>query len=677
MLFRKFALVLAVTLLSLQVIAQPVTVGNNFVSATVDQNSGLVSIYQGTTNLTYPGTSYLSVKIDGRYYTNNAASAPTSISDPIGSGTSSHSPDVLLDSGVTTKIGDHVRTVWHDSTNNLDIIQTVYPVAFGASGQIVISVSVASTQSHFVQGQYLVDDETGVQANPVILNSNSYAAHNFDVHSSDVPSFFLEMQNSITNPGTIGMVYLNDSFAPMPMGLMQPSIVYHIDWDLISDYTFGAPIQNGTTSDMASLIQWPLISAKAGTTEILRFSIGASEAQRCSGSAVAFNFVPSHIVWNDTLEQYSQNPINVLSLIYNSTSGTITSLTATQAASAPLKVTPSTQLNGPSLASGSVVIFRWRDSIQPPSGCNNGSTQAAIAFDASGNGLSSPGLGSCSTNITIDCPPIKTHRPLVTTLSRSGSYDASECNARSIVKVVRDTGSPKMGLESISPVTATNMRVVAAPFQAGDSLVYTVSVIDSMVEGLAIVAITDTGNVTTRDTVRYCTISDRSKPTISRTVPFGTLIIEDIGAWQRGIDTVFITDTANVIISPGLYISGNCNSHVELGIATHDQSPAHFIAHIIDCAGNDTNDPVFFVPGSDGVAPLEGSTNIRVFPNPSTDIFTIELPVTPTNVELLDALGRLVSRFTAQGEYQFEASNLVSGTYFLHAGNSVLRLTKQ
>src|SRR6185312_13983212 len=54
------------------------SVGNAYVSASVEDGSGLVSIYYAPThtNLSYFDNSFLTVSINGKYYTNNPFSIP-------------------------------------------------------------------------------------------------------------------------------------------------------------------------------------------------------------------------------------------------------------------------------------------------------------------------------------------------------------------------------------------------------------------------------------------------------------------------------------------------------------------------------------------------------------------------------------------------------------------------
>jgi hypothetical protein len=222
------------------------------------------------------------------------------------------------------------------------------------------------------------------------------------------------------------------------------------------------------------------------------------------------------------------------------------------------------------------------------------------------------------------------------------------------------------------------MKVVVDPFSGNDSVKYTVDVIDTMKDGIAVVAIVDGMGGILFDTSHYCTIIDITKPAITASHNFARLHIVDSGAWQRGIDTIFVTDTANIVVSPSMSVSGKCLPSVDLSIGYHDLLvPSHAIVHVRDCAGNDTAYPVFFVPGSDAVGEGGSPSALRVYPNPSSDAFTIELPDEPTSVEIFDALGRKVADFRGPGTALFDATALPAGSYLLRIANESLRIMKK
>lgn len=679
MLFRKILFALFLLVCAAPAFAQTATTGNAWVSAQVDSMTGQVTVKAGGKFLSYPGMSFLGLRIDGKYYSNNVQAVPGKLADPIGSGTAQQLPDVLLDNGTTTVIAGRIKTVWFDTANAIYIEQDVYPVQFAASGQIVISVLVTSTAGHAVQGQYLLDNQADVEGNPNILNSNGYDARAWQLlQGASLPSFFLEMQGTPVSPATIGMCDVNDSFAPTPMGLTQPSIVYHCDWDVVSDYTFGAPMQGSNASDMATLIQWPSLNSKPGSTEIFRFSLGTTEAKQCSGNAVAYNFLPSHIVWDDVTETYSPNPFNVLSLVFNPSGSTITNIKATQTANAPVHFWPSATIAGTQLAPNAAAAFLWRDSVDAISGCPGGTTQATLQFDASGTGLGTPAFGNCAHQIAVDCPPAKTHRPLSSVTSLSGSFDGSACNAKHVTKVAFDTGSPKLDIKSIAVTASQNMRVLLPPFFGSDSVRYSVDVIDSLLDGLAVITITDSGNVSSRDTTHYCTIADIAKPVVTaETTGPGqySIVVTDSAAWARGINTIDVTDTLNVVVSPSTHIAGNCAPAVNFTIARREQSIYHALVRVTDCAGNQESLSIF--GAEDGVNTDPAAHTIRVYPNPTTDAFTLELPDLPTPVTIVDMMGRTVAKFTGQGIYQFDVRDLLPGTYFIHSASFSIPVMRQ
>src|SRR5438046_1799795 len=118
--------------------AQKVT-SNQFVGAKLS-DGGTLTIYKGNPAnrelLTFIDHSYLTLKIEGLYYSNNPWATK------IGPDGTPKAVDVFLNGGQTSKIGDTLRVVWKES--GFDIVQDAYPVQFSSSGVIVLSIKIVN-----------------------------------------------------------------------------------------------------------------------------------------------------------------------------------------------------------------------------------------------------------------------------------------------------------------------------------------------------------------------------------------------------------------------------------------------------------------------------------------------------------------------------------------------------
>lgn len=695
---RRLPLSLLSLLLALAAQAQNLTTSNAFVTASVQPSLGWITIStaQGT-HLSFLNRSILSLIIDGKYYT-NSNQGPSKVSQPIGSAPIQRSPDVSLLGATSVKIGDTITTVWKEVT--FDIVQRVYPVAFRASGQIVLSVRVVNhttTPVSVSSAQWLNDVQVGNSDVPYMLE-RSYYDRTFtrvppkDGTSATPPSFYVGFEHDIASlsGGAIGAGFTNDSVPPQPLGLTPCSAFAMVDWAIVLDYTYGAPasIQPWTgAQDMAALMQWPGRNIPGAplndstSAEIFRTSYGTQEFCMCFGNAVALNFYPTHIAFDKKTRRYTPNPFPVVSMIFNTSSNTLSNASVTHSVTGPISIASggtialggkSATYSGATIGPNLMQDFAWTDVVAIDTGATY-----PMDFNLTASGLTPPAWtcqhtgGACGVQIdagTTAAPA--TGKPIAHILSRTGSYDGSTCNARLTTIAAYDTG----GRQPISAVkdSAYNMTVSIPQYlRPPDTIIYTVQVIDSMFDGFAVVTIHDSiGNIA-RDTVRYCTIPDTHAPQID-SLGFGVYRITDTNAWDRGIDSIRVTGHTVIASLPTKLV---CDSTLSVTIAIDTLGLPSYFMYARDCAGNKA-ERGFVIISDVGVHTLIPKA-MHLYPNPATDEITIELPdETPRIATIQDLLGRTVAQVTVRGMAHVDASVFPEGTYIIRVGGIARRIVK-
>ncbi len=287
--------------------------------------------------------------------------------------------------------------------------------------------------------------------------------------------------------------------------------------------------------------------------------------------------------------------------------------------------------------------------------------------------------------------PAPRGKPTLAVQSRTGSFDGSLCNARFTYILATDTNAQPLGFAGATTLSATNMaQIVWAPPHAFNILPIAVHVLDSMLDGQIVLRIVGNDSSVTLDTVTYCTIPDTLKPRIHWLGFSHDPLIVDISVlddklWDRGLDSIAMTYT-NIAIDTILPNGMNVHGLHGAGIWGHliqPQQAGNICVTAYDLAGNrfDTCFIVAAVPPF-GVTPTDQITSsLRIYPNPSTDIFTIRVgdadPGVPAQAEVLDVLGRTVARFPVAGSGTFDASALPAGTYIVRVGKETGRLIKE
>ncbi len=578
---RRFGLLclpLAMALLTFSTTARAQSTfvtSNAYVEADVSSTDGLVSIFLNTTPashndaIVFPAqTSFLTVLVNGTYFTNNVSRLSSSASPVYPS---------FLNNGVTRKIGDTIETDWQpEGPNGFDIIQDVYPVEFATgypisgTGQIVLKFKLISHENGFLsaQAQYLLDVDLSTGGNPPPSNDNAPITTRYgywstqwaeDPPANSIPPYFIATLQDLNNdvpgevfPGLIAEGYLNDSLAPEPMGLMQPSLFAYTDWrEIVTGYTFGSPnkgTQYPTIGDEALLIQWPNSGANQGQTVVLgSFSYGSAACQPiCFGNLDAMLVHPDHVFWDPTLSTYVPNHFPVDGIVWNLNTLTATSANGTQTitndatgASTNLPVMIESPNPPPALVStqnhkltgagglGSILgqssaSITWEDTVLQ-SVLTNCSTDSIydIAFSVGANGV---GPTTCSSSpyicpIIVDCQQRDLLAPRHT--KHVGVGATNHCgNYTTFVDSVYDSRAIDQGIDSITwkvvPPNADKVTIATYPqCDHTDSVKVTVTQVDSLLSSCVYFTFTDCAANVSYDT--FCFQS------CSPPVPFDTL----------------------------------------------------------------------------------------------------------------------------------------------------------
>ncbi len=447
--------------------AQKMFTGNAFVTAAVEDATGKIEFYAGSATgshiLAYNSSnsrSYLSVMISGQCYSNNTDFIPAG------------KPDHQLDNGINSQIGDTIETVWKES--GFDIVQDVYPVAFAISGQIVYKIKVVnhSALSLNVQAQYLLDIDVAGNDAAKVLTSWNYTPNwkQYPDSLGRMPWFFMGFKVEPTLPqngALIGTGYLNDTLAPLPMGLMQPILFDVVDWVTQTNYAWGlqlSPPWGTAYGDNAVLLQWRANVAngnlgKDSVQEIARGSYGTGEFNLCTGSLVGITFYPHRLTYDSKNHKYLHNPFQVLSMIFNpSTLLPVDTTFATLTVTGPLRILSPKPVtsggltqrqglgdeaevdSGGSIAPLDVAQALWIDSTLDVTNCSQDSI-ASISINVRAKGISSPFVPACDMSVIVEC----TNSDLIP--PRSTAVSGSELDS---VFSIADNSSQDKGLRSVS-----------------------------------------------------------------------------------------------------------------------------------------------------------------------------------------------------------------------------------
>ena len=665
--------------------------GNQFVWAEVDDSTGWISFTQGPVTdrtlgaashtLSHKEGSFLWVMVNGTEYTNDCEWGP--------------GVPGLLSNGKTSQIKDTLQTIWHQS--GFDIIQDVYPVAFVKSGQIVVKVSVINLTGKplAVQAQYLLDDEIDgiVQSKYGARSITKYGRGTegsissvdvsyppFGLDSVAPPTFFMAFSQVAPQTeylsNVVGVGYLSDEITPRPLGLVTPSLFAIGDVNRIAGRcSWGTSIYAGESYlDEAMFIVWPpdtlAASGNNASAIIGCTSYGTGEYEVCEGSATAITFFPHEVQWSNG--KIIPNRCTVESLIVRDASqSSVATLTVagSQRIVAPKPISSGGLSQTQTLAASGwskVLDLQWTDSVFALS-----DTTVSMTLTFSG-GPSPAFTNACSLPITIVGIP-NPSKSLISTISRSGGFDGSLCNARRIQAEAIDIRSCKIcEVVSVGALALQNMR-----FSIDDSSTWKFSlwVIDSMQNGSAsVVAHDGTGEMDTTY-YTYCTIADKQPPYFEHTACIDTcqsclcFRVHDDSPWDRGLDTVYVTSIERMMIDEPLRsVMGESVSPFTATINDTGKG-ATICLTAIDRARHRADTCFIFRPLlMVGDYSNRCEMSLHVYPNPATDVATIQTTgTTNAAIEVSDVLGRRCATFGVDGTYQWDTSALPRGTYILRA----------
>ncbi|MDP4287460.1 MAG: T9SS type A sorting domain-containing protein [Bacteroidota bacterium] len=377
--------------------------------------------------LSFQDFSYLTLLIDGQYYTNNTSPPPSQATSSLGGNPFAKNYDVALDNGSTRKIKDTIETTWPEG--DFDIVQDIYPVAFRNSGQIVLKVKIVNhtTSSHSVQAQYLLDVADGSNDHAFMLDQFSYEGNmKWNIYKSAPPTFYMGFEGdpATLNVGTIGAGYTTDAYAPGVMGLTPCSGMVFGDDAVLAGFTFGSPPAQTSTVplDASVLMQWPQVNPPGKTdvdsvTEIFRTSYGTQEFCLCLGNVIGISVHPTQLTFNQKTRKYSPNPFNVEELIINTSGSALNNVHIKQSVSGSLRIIGNPTDSVPAtIGAGQVGDYTWTDSTVLNTNCNGAPSVCDLTFDMFANGLQQPVWpdgcnGSC--DVLVDCADVDTTAPIV------------------------------------------------------------------------------------------------------------------------------------------------------------------------------------------------------------------------------------------------------------------------
>ncbi len=263
--------------------------------------------------------------------------------------------------------------------------------------------------------------------------------------------------------------------------------------------------------------------------------------------------------------------------------------------------------------------------------------------------------------------------PTVKVISRVGSSDTSQCNARCTHVVAVDSGSHQSGIRSVVATFANNMVLTVPNFAPGvPSVPYSICVLDSMSNGSATVTIADTSANVSTATYSYCTIPDTLAPaiqwdTVANWIQF---FIRDNRPWDRGLSSIVVTDSQNISFYPSLgQVTPGVGTYKTVASQIDQSKPSRFRISVRDTAGNVSQEYAFEKQGTAGVGGGESSNvTIAVFPNPISGLTSICLQgAASAKFTVFDVLGHEIEHFTVENTYGWQTSALAAGTYILRA----------
>ncbi len=729
----KLLFVLAILSCSSRVHAANLTTGNRFVTALVEDQTGHIWFLRGNSafvppsiQLSYRNKSFLSVRVGAKVYSNN------DVSSIIGQ------PDVMLGNGRNSKIGDTIETVWKET--GFDIIQDVYPVAFEISGQIIYSIRIVNHAgaSLSVQTQYLLDVDVNSNDEGPVATRYDYTSNRTQYPNANrgIPPFFLEFQKSSSVEGAIGTAYVSDELTPFPIGLFPPSLLAVVDWMKESDYAWG--LMPGAPwgvpyKDNAMFYEWPATSVagsgKDTILEIARGSYGTGEFEICNGNLLAITLYPHRVKYNWKNHKYFNNPFEVESFIFNTSSSADATKARASLTISALKPPGSMRIVSPpgaiALADGSLsqtqdlgtipklqmAEVHWLDSTLDVVSAT-GDSAATISLNCTYAGLPPPAfITPCDMPIVIETINTDTSAPKVSATGGS-SIDS--------LFLATDSSLMDTGLRSINwtAMPASN-ATVSITWATTDTSIVSPTTFPCVMQPVAIhlsrkdtniatcvdFTVIDCNNNPTHQQICWKNIDLSPRPDslppvftlrsrLQRSLNPDTNCNAGFSTWTVTESRTFDEGLASVSVVPG---SGkNLTFHLSSPIKSGDRS-AVFQVSVLDSTQNGSiiivasdsvtphhiaYDTITYCAAPVGSVPLDAYTvpiSISVHPNPSAGNFSLSLDGLSERgmVEVLDILGRHVDSFVIDSRADWDASRLNSGTYILRVTLTGTTLSKR
>jgi hypothetical protein len=461
---------------------------NQYVGAVVTDGWGLVTWYKKPAPnsavkdwkiLSFVNHSFLNIRINSLYYTNNDLSPPPTLIGPPLVDTKVN-PDVFLDNGTNQKIGDTIVTTWRQGS--FDIVQFVYPVAFTKSGQIVVKWKIVNHSNagvNAIEPNYLLDIDPQNDKAKVLTRWGYSPKWRVFPDPRPVPPFFMAFEHAPDDPaggfpGLTGTGYVNDTMAPLPLGLISPVKLIIGEWTSLSYFKYGydGPIGQDY-GDNAILYMWPMTGAPAKTpkdsvTIIAGVSYGLGEFCDNYGAnnpVYAMLFRPGQLSYDTKGKKYVPNPFNIEAIVFNlSSTSSFSSVNATLVVGAPLTIIPPpagvgtpTQKTAPfNILPFDVGDAIWTVKTNDVINCN-GDVESPVSLEL--NGI--PWVDPWDCPIKVPCISTDTIAPRVDGLHlvRPGVYDKPQVGTDSckfdVTFQVHDDLATDLGLKNIS-WTATN-----------------------------------------------------------------------------------------------------------------------------------------------------------------------------------------------------------------------------
>ncbi len=286
------------------------------------------------------------------------------------------------------------------------------------------------------------------------------------------------------------MGFNNDSLAPEPMGLMQPTLFSFVDWrEVVTDWTWSGPavgIQYPMIGDEALILQWGASNVDANDTVELgcdSYGMPGCTPICLSNSVDAMIIHPDHIIWDPNTGpsgSYIPNHFPVEGVVWNQLAQTANNVTglqsitndATGAADGPVKIVsplPVTN-NGYSqshvmaatLNGGFSTSVSWEDTVLAGilTNCSTDSLyDLALGITAGGVGGTNCLNGTYYCPIEVDCQSKDVNPPRHSPHVVVGNLNSCN-NPKEYSDSVFDNRSTDLGLQSITWTVTPNANAV-------------------------------------------------------------------------------------------------------------------------------------------------------------------------------------------------------------------------